>query len=71
MRLAMSPSSLKSVAVAFLAVLVIGAFLYFVGGAKWTGTADAAVTPATTGGEATYPESAFADGKARFFEYKS
>ena len=59
-----------------LGVLAIGAILYFInsgiiGGSGSTGTAEAAVTPVTTGSEVTFPESAFADGKAKFFEYKT
>jgi uncharacterized membrane protein len=57
-------------------ILAIGAILYFIdssriAGSGSVGTAQAAVTPVTTGNEVTFPESAFVDGKAKFFEYKT
>jgi uncharacterized membrane protein len=64
------------VMVIFLATVAIGALFYFVdigaiSGGRSVGTAEAAVTPVTTGNEVTFPESAFADGKAKFFDYKT
>jgi uncharacterized membrane protein len=35
----------------------------------FVGTAEASVTPVTTGSEVTIPEDAFSDGKARFFKH--
>jgi uncharacterized membrane protein len=60
----------------FLAIVAIGALLYFVDagtitGAESVGTAEAAATPVTMGNEITFPESAFTDGKAKFFDYKT
>jgi len=61
-----------------LGALSIGAILYFIGSGSMTGdgsigirTAEAAVTPLVVGNEVTFPESAFVDGKAKFFTYKT
>jgi uncharacterized membrane protein len=72
--------SFKTVAVIFLAIAAIAALFYYIshtdkGGSSLSeglpGEAHAAVTPVTTKNEVVFPESAFADGKARFFEYKT
>jgi uncharacterized membrane protein len=70
------PSSPRLLMIVLLAVVAIGAIFYFVNpGSTFSNgsvsAAEAAVTPATNGSEVTYPESAFADGKAKFFDYKT
>jgi len=64
------------VAIALLALAALGtAFSSFgqgkIPGAKAIGTAEASVTPIVTGSEVTFPESTFADGKAKFFSHKT
>jgi uncharacterized membrane protein len=67
----------RSTAVFFLlALLAIGTIIYLVdsgsvAGNRTTGTAEAAVTPVVSATEVTFPGSAFEDGKAKFFAYKT
>jgi uncharacterized membrane protein len=66
----------RQVMVALLAVVAVGTAFYFIGtaaipGTQTIGAAEASVTPVVAGNEVTFPESAFADGKAQFFEYRT
>jgi uncharacterized membrane protein len=58
-----------------LAMVAIAALFHYVnaGRLSWLnqGQAQAAVTPVTTGNEVAFPEASFADGKAKFFDYKT
>lgn len=72
--------SFRTVAVIFLALVAIATLFYYISrtdegesslSESLPGEAHAAVTPVTTRNEVVFPESAFTDGKARFFEYKT
>lgn len=68
--------SLKAIAVILFAAIAVGAFFHFKNAGTFSGNgpvgeAQAAVTPAVTGNEVAFPESAFTDGKAKFFDYKT
>lgn len=68
--------SSKVVVPVFLALVVVIGLLYFGRGGGLPGggpqtEAQAAVTPVVKGGDVVFPESAFADGKAQFFEHKT
>jgi uncharacterized membrane protein len=68
--------SLKLVMAIFLVVVAVAATLYLQNTGRLSsvdtqGEAQAAVTPVTSGQDVTFPESTFADGKAKFFEYKT
>lgn len=66
---------LASVIGILLAMLTIAALFHYAntGRLSWLnqGEAQAAVAPVATGNEVAFPEAAFADGKARFFDYKT
>ncbi len=67
---------LKIGVVVLLGITAMGGTLYYMRSTAvpdrvGIAEAQAATAPAVAGGEVMYPESAFADGKAKFFSYKT